>query len=532
MEKNLQDCIEQDLFDYIEKLKKNSINEKQLKTVILRIKKSLDSVLDGYKLDLEDGDISKEQLLADYLEQYKKDTSLPPDYQVVLTTLSTDIDACKRILQLAKKNRFKFDILMKQAKQKEHETPGEPLYHSINLNEETLNVLRIALRSAKSIAAEKTKQASGGSISLKQEDILKAVASIKNNVSAQIKEHITPTLLEMACFLDEFGYLDENIAKANTALDKVGLSELKHVKRNPIPDEVYDGNGNKLNIQDNEDLGVIDFLKKENLEKLHPNDLLVLDLCWKMQYFNARLEISQAMSAIEFLDLWPTLLEKDESAIENIDDGLLNVALKRDLALTYLIRNKKLLTPELEKRYTKFLESNGMSQKGTTFEEIENQSKSIEDSFRITDDLLLSGSVVLEKLISGELETKNWGTVDSKIFDDWEESDNDKLLFGIEMPSLRGLLLLSINEKHMTNFLKTKGTNFKRFPKYKGIIDEDYTPITSTLPLPTSTYFKKFVIEKYEQNPTSPLYEQLATNFAGGKKIKRKNHTVVGDEEK
>lgn len=509
--------MEKDLQEYIEKLKERTLDTKDLKKAILRIKTSLDDLSECCEADLRDGDITKEQILKDFLDEYKKDTIEPSEYQTVLTLLSSEYEGCKKILKLAKGNKKEYFDLINYAKKYEKDNSTEKLYHTINSQGELNTLARIALRSSKKVNIMKNPTQN---IPITHEDILTAISNIKNTVEKQIRRHMQPSLEGMMYFLDNFGYLDEIITKTDELFDETGLSELKAVKRNPIPSKEYDIH----NARESEDMGIIDFFKKENIENLSPNELMLLELFWKTKYFNARLDISEALSVIDYLDLWPMLLEEDKSAIENIDDDKLNIALKRDLALTYLIRNKNSITPELEQRYVKFLEDNGMTQKGTTYEEIETQSKELEGALSISNDLVLGECVIVDKLLNGQLGETNWGTMDNSEFDDADEHDENKVIIAINHPNFRGPLLIAMSKEHITSFVNEKNTGTKlkklKFPKYKCKISEEYSHIMSNLLLPTSPYFKKYVTEKYVQNPESPLYEQLATEFAGAKKIK------------
>ena len=56
--------------------------------------------------------------------------------------------------------------------------------------------------------------------------------------------------------------------------------------------------------------------------------------------------------------------------------------------------------------------------------------------------------------------------------------------------------------------------------KYKEKLDENYDVAMSNMLLPISTYFKKIVDKKYQENPSSPLISHLALKFAGSKKVK------------
>lgn len=510
--------MEKDLQEYIEKLKKNTIGTKDLKKSILRVKTILDNLFENCEADLRDGDTTKEELLKDFLEQYKKEITDPVEYQTVLALLSSEYECCKKILKMSKINKHEFFKLINEAKKCEKDNYTDKLYHSINSQTELMTLMRIAMRSSKKMNTFRNPSQSNPSVT--QEDILKAISNIKNQVEIQIRNYMQPSLEGMMHFLDEYGYLDEILSETDELFDETGLSELKPAKRNPLPSKEYDIN----NARESEDLGIIDIFKKENVDNLSPNELIILELFWKTKYFNARLDISEALSTIDYLDLWPMLLNEDKSAIENIDDEKLNIALKRDLALTYLIKCKHSITPELEQKYVKFLEDNGMTQKGTTYEEIEKQSQELEGALKISNDLVLEECVVVDKLLNGELGEHSWGIVDNPDSYIEEEHDPNQVVLGINHPSFRGPLLIAMNTEHLAAFINEKNSNPRskkiKYPKYKGRIDGTYSNIMSILLLPTSPYFKKYISEKYEQNPESPLYEQLAVDFAGNKKIK------------
>jgi len=516
--------MEKELMDYIENLKKSTLDKKDLTNIkksISKVKTILDNIFECSKRDIEEGDYTKEELLEEYLEEYKKSIEEPSYYQPFLTLLFSEYDTCKEIIYYYKKEPNKFNALMSLAKQKEQLNSTENIYHDINMENEALSIIRLAIRRIKTAKFFETGEINP---SFKKEEILNSIISTKNQASLQIKKEIHSNLNRILSFLDEFGYIDESIEACNEILIKLGLSGLVNTKRNPLPAEEYDIQGNRINTEEFEDMGVLDFFKPENLKKLSPEELLVFDLIWRKMYFSARLEISEAFSAIEHLDLWYDLLEKDPSVIQDLDDQKLSIALKRDLALTYLIKNKKSIPPECEERYLKFLEENEMSQKSTTSEEIQKQTEVISGTMNIANDLVLAECIIVDKLLEGKLGAKNWGVLDE---------DEENVVFAVDLPNFRGSCLFSAQKDTFNLYLKEKNKQTKsKYPKYKGTIDDDYSLVTQTLLLPTSTYFKKYITQKYRENPSSHLYEQLATGFAGSKKIKHSDNKPLEGESK
>ena len=136
----------------------------------------------------------------------------------------------------------------------------------------------------------------------------------------------------------------------------------------------------------------------------------------------------------------------------------------------------------------------------------------------------LEECIIVDKLLNGELGENSWGIVENPDYYPEEESNPNRVVLGINHPSFRGPLLIAMDTEHLASFINEKNSNPKskkiKFPKYKGKIDETYSNIMSNILLPTSPYFKKYISEKYAQNPESSLYEQLAVDFVGNKKIK------------
>ncbi len=519
--------MEKELYEYLQNLKESNIDTREIKKGILRIKKYLDDVFDCLKLDLEDGDITKKEIVDDFLEIYRKESKEASSFDTRIFFLFSQYDGCKKILKAARKNNNgDLNCLINQAKRDENENSKEMIYNKVNINEEINMILRLAIRSTRNEKKAKGKKDSNDATF---QEIMEKVHFLKESASKEIKKELISSIQQRVYFLNEYGYIDEYIAENNESLKAAGLEGIALVKRNPFPDKEYDKYGNIVNTEEFEDMGVIDFFDEEHLDKLSPEELFALELFWKSKYHVENLEIAEAISAIELLDLWPTIMEKDEKALDDIDEEKLKLVPKRDLAFSYLLQNKAQLTPELEDRYIKFLEKNNLKQEGTTKEEIMNLSDSLENVFNIANSLLLQQCILFDKLINKEIEVKDWGIVENSEFEDLD--NNDRLIIAVEMDAFRGTLLLAMKSKDFYKFLgeqrpKEKPENLK-LKKYKGVLDSNYSKAMATLLLPTSVYFKKYVNEKYKENPSSSLYKQLAVNFAGGKKIKEKERDEI-----
>ena len=508
--------MEKDIKDYIEKVKSSAMDSKDLRDAILRVKRNLDHIFDCCQLDISDGDLTKEQIVKDFLEEYEKENQKIDTFQSDVTYYLSQYEACKRILNLDKNQRNK---LINDAKKKEASNPRETLYYKLNVEEEMMVALRVAI---KKIREENRLRGIYNYNVINPEDVIEKINEMKKNTDKQIKDAMIPPLQDKISFLNEYGYIDDYIKENNEALEKAGLPGIQQVKRNPLPDICYDENRNIIPIEEYEDMGVIDFFSRENLEKLSPEELLVFELFWKSKYLNESLKISSALSSIDFLDLWPTIIDKDEKEIENIDESKLELALKRDIALTYFLNKKKSLTPELEEKYMTFLEKNKLISKDSSIEDIKKETEKIEKVYSIARDVLLGESVLVDKLLNKEIKAKYWGVVQEEI--PGEGSGEDKVI-AVEMPSFRGTLVFSINEQSVEEYLKNKNGRFRgrieRLPKYKRKFDENYSKAMASLYLPTSKYFKKYVDQKYKENPESPWLSDLAINFADSKKIKK-----------
>ena len=518
--------MERELQEYIEELKLHMLEIKDMKKVILKIKRYLDKEFECYEDEIAEGEITKQQIIEEFLKEHKEESEENVNFQSRITFLFSQYEACKKIIKTGRKSQSELNSLINAAKRIENNNKQENLHNTINMKEEIITCLRIAIRDVRD---EKLTKGKKDYINATPEEIIAKIYEMKQAASDELKEKMISSLQKRVCFLEKFGYLDDYIEENNEALRALGLSGIEQVKRNPFPDVQYDGRGNIVNTEEIEDMGVIDVFEKENLEKLSPEELLVMEVFWKSKYFVERLEVFEALMTIDFLELWPMIKEEDEKAIQDVEEEKIKKALKRDLALTYLVKNRAAITPELEQRYMQFLEKNDMLQKGTTMEELDRQSEELKVISGIANDLVLGECVIVDELINKELEAKNWGLVDASEFEDFSPID-EKFVMALDMPSFRGTLLFSMDEESINNFFKTKSRNEKhsdvKLPKYKSKLDENYSKAMAKLFLPTSTYFKNYINKKYQENPSSPLLSQLALDFAGGKKIKNRERLV------
>ena len=55
--------MEKELYEYLQNFKESNIDTREIKKGILRIKRYVDDLFDCMKLDLEDGDITKKEVV-------------------------------------------------------------------------------------------------------------------------------------------------------------------------------------------------------------------------------------------------------------------------------------------------------------------------------------------------------------------------------------------------------------------------------------------------------------------------------------
>ena len=512
--------MEKELQEYVERLKANTLETKDVKKSILRIKKYLDEIIESYEDEIADGDITKQQIIDDFLLEYESNIGDSSQSRTKIFSLLSQYEASKKIIKIVRKNDSEFNSLLKEAKRRDADNPTESLHNDLNINEEMITLLRAAIRAIKG-----PKMLKGQKIEVSKDEILGQIYKSRDGATELLKNQLMESLQEKIYFLTEYGYLDEYIEEYNEAVKNAGLAQIVQVKRNPFPDVQYDKNGNVVNTEEFEDMGVIDYFREENLKKLSVEELLVLELFWKAKYLGKRLELSEAFSTIEFLDLWPTIVNEDENAIQEFVNDKLESALKRDLALTYCLKDKAELTPELEQKYLRFLEKNNMTQNGNVTNDIQEQKKRLEGIFEVADEVLLSQCVLIDRLRNREIDAKDWGVVETKAFEGFDPN-NEEIVIAIDMQSFRGPLVVSMNERSLYDFLRARNQDSKnsmiKLPIYKGELDEEYSKSMATLLLPTSVYFRKCINQMYQENPDSSLLRQLSVNFAGGKKIKVK----------
>ncbi len=512
--------MKKDLQDYIARLKEETLDTATVKDTMLRIKSVLDLNFSNCERDIQDGDCTKVQLVEEYKEEIEKEGKEDPTFETRLMLLMTEYDACKELCRLEGKKRIELNALMNEAKKKMTKIGAAPLYNTIHLEETKMTTIIVTMRE---LQRQKMFRGEKDYNKVSADELLEAIHKTKEYKEAEIKDMLISSLQKRIRFLDEYGYIDDYIEKNNDALEDAGLPELKRVRLNPIADEEYDENRQRVYREETEDIGVIDVFRIDNLKKLPLEDLLVLETFWKSKYFTERMKLTEAMIAIDSLGLWPIFMEEDEKAINSIDDKRISDALKKDLALTYLAQNKDIITPEMEKKYIEFLEQTHMVQTETTAEEMEKQSKYLKTSYALTRDLILGHCMILDKLKNKELNVKNWGTVNLEEFVELADVQNTQA-FAVEMPSFRGTFVFALEEDRIEEYFAERdyGSFFKKinFPKFRGRIDENYGRAMALMLLPTSKHFVNYLKAKYEEDPSQELVAELATNIAGIKKIK------------
>ena len=337
--------MEKELQDYIESIKLSSLQAKDAKNNILRVKKSLKKWNNLYKKELENGEITREEVIKEFIQMFSEENIGVDTHQQQVSYSFCSYEACNEIIKLGKSCKIRFNALVNDAKRKLKENPDKPLLDIIEPTEEMSVILR---RAIKYISAEKKRRGLDYT-NVKSDEILQWVNDFRNNLSESLKDKMIISLQQKIGFLEEYGFLDEYIDENNEHLKKSGLPEVQLEKRNPLPDVMYNSNGEEISPEEHEEKGVIDHFDRANLEKLSLEELFLLELFWKSKYFNAKLETLEAISAIDCLELWPILIDGEDSEIEGFDDEKIKNALKKDVALTYLLRSEKGITPEILK---------------------------------------------------------------------------------------------------------------------------------------------------------------------------------------
>lgn len=484
--------IDVDLENKLEELRKKTMNAKDTKNNILVIKRLLDRLIENCP------EFSKQELLEDFLEEYEKDISLTQNTEKTFPLMLQYI-AGKEILKKYKNNKNEFDQLIREARKRENSDKKGQIGITRDLKESIMAVLRRAIRDS-SVGNER--------------ELITNISLVKTKLSKMIKDKLISEMQRDVSFLSEYGFLDEYISIANQNLQELGLDKLKFYKRYPIPDEKYDENRNL--IKDSEDIGVLDSFDTEYLEGLSPEELVIMAAFWKTKYMEARVRMSDAMSTIHSLDLWEDILEKDEAQIEELDEQMIEAALRENQVLLHLYRSKGVLTDDMRKQHDNFLRANGISSSKSIEEKVEDIKPEV-DRLDVTGaERILLQCVLIQMLLAKDIKIKGWGIIQNSEAD-FENLEKDSFAIAIEHDRFRGAYVMGMPKEFLEQYFEGIA-DIKKLPKYKKIdgIDEKYSRIMSLLYMPSNEFFRKTVKEYYDENPQSPLIASLA-----GKKPKK-----------
>lgn len=467
--------MDEDFIKYVELLKKDSVDVNSIKSYFLKIKEMFDEFVDNTR-----GELTKDECLEQFLDAYREDLNFAQGIVLRNAFILNQYCSYKDLMDLYKGNKAEFRRILVEAKNAEKQLNKEELKMTLNTKNQSIISVREMLRQKPNISEKElliTFQKRRGLIS----DFLKAeyIKSIQENVS----------------FLNEYGRIDEYIKMANQELEKVGLSGVLYQKRNPIPDEYGDGKGNFIRYDENkkqyvkyddngnvvndgedlsgyeQDIGVIDSFDESYLMKLSLEDLFMMDLFWRCMYFDERMKLSKTMYAMEKMNLWNLVLDGKKGDIENIDSQSILDCFEVEDAEKPLIK-----------------------------EEIANIKNTAHD-------LTIQECIMVSKLKAKDFSIRSWGTIDFK-------DEDEHVNIAMDNVNFRGTVVISVPKVILENFIESETS---KLPKYKDAekMDENYSNIMGKLYVPATNFFKKYVMSKYKENPSSKLYAGLV-----GKKVK------------
>lgn len=338
----------------------------------------------------------------------------------------------------------------------------------------------------------------------------------------KVKGIMIDAIHDVVLMLEEYGFIDEYIDESNFQLEQLGLGGVQYKKRNPIADEQYQveydekgkvkfdkkGNVIKKKVKDAEDIGVIDALSKENLEKLSLEDLILMLAFWECKYLDERMRVSKAMATIKTLGLWDDVLEGNEQDLQRLEDVKIKGALKKDLALSYLCGEKLVITDKMRKQYQRFLEEEGMFSGVQLEEELETTQPEAMNLRMATRDIATLEYLIMYLLQVQELKPEVWGVLKED-----ETVEDEGVTVAVESRTFRGPLLMSISKQALQGLLRTDGSNYPVYPKE---LDKTYCDIMSKIYIPSNKFFNNLVKNAFKENPESKFLANLA-----GKKVKQ-----------
>lgn len=468
--------MKNDFKEKIEEIKKEQMNPEETKKYILAIKSVIRPIYDYSK-----GELSQEQIISEFLEEYEKNLQFKGNARTIYFDMSR-YDTYKRILQEYKGNKQSFNWIVKEAKKME-DTQKRTVISNLQseYKQEMVSAVRNIIR---------TKGAT------KDKDILSAIDEEKGKLEKNIRTQMVHIIHSSVSTIEEYGFLDEYIESSNEDLEKLGLSELKYLKRNPIPDEQYDSEGNL--VKDVEDIGIIDALSEEELEKVPVEELLLMTAFYESKYFQERLGISKAMSVIKTLDMWDVILHGDNNDIEGFDNSKIEGALKKDLAINYLCDDNIEITNKMRKQYRKFLKTQEMYETKEIDDEISETSVEISNLENAAGDIAILEDLILQCLKSKTLKVKDWGVLDA---------EDNSVTVALESKKFRGPLIMGVPTSIIKKYC---GNDEVCFPRYNKKIDLTYSNIMSKLFIPSNNFFKNTLKEAYKNNPESKSIANIA----------------------
>ena len=467
----------------ISEIKEENIDCQKTKEYIKIIKSYFMKMHEICNDELSEEEIKKE-FLAEYEGELKDDVNARSIFVQML-----QYRAYKQLLANYKGNKAKFSKTIKEAKKREENDNKETIPTSRETDESMVSAIRSIIRYSPHID---------------EKSLISAIQSLKTNLAGKLKSNMIKSIHKRVSFLNEYGFIDKYIEESNEDLEKIGLSKLKFKKRNPLPDEQYDENGNIVDIS--EDNGFIDSLSEENLEELSPEELLILTTFWESKYLEQRIEMSSAMATINYLNLWDKFSSQDDNAIDNINEERVRSALKKEVALSYLQRKGIEITPKIEKQYQKFLKTYGLDNDLGIETEAKRMRPEIDNLVRSATDITLLQGLILYYLKAKEIKAKKWGAIDG--FSGIDKND-DSIVVAMEHPGFRGVLLMESTKKHLEGFFETSQINFPKFNNPESI-DKTYVNIMSKLYPISNKYFRDTVAQYYRQDPSNLLYATLA----------------------
>lgn len=493
--------MEEEFGKIITMIKEETLDPEETKKYILVIKRLLEKSYIG----IEGQD--DEQGLEDFLADYQRDLEFRGNAEKVFEGMFRHC-AYKRLISYFKKDRRAFNLIVEEARGNVQLESMSEIIANSDTHQSMVKIVK-AIISKKSTA--------------KPEDIFNEI-QIQNQFAVEgLRERMINTIHDVVLMLEEYGFIDAYIEEANSELEELGLDKLKYEKRNPIADEQYEveydeqgkvkvdkkGNVIKKKVKDAEDIGVIDALSKESLEKLSIEDLILMMAFWECKYLDERMRLSKAMTTIKTLGLWDIILNGELSDIQELDDLKIKGALKKDLAISYLSGENLIITDKMRRQCQSFLEDEGIESDRTLEDDIEETLPEALNLRMATRDIATLEYLSLYLLQTNELKPENWGILQ----EEQEQQEEESVTVVVESRNFRGPLLMAISKQALQDLLRTDGSDY---PIYSKELDKTYCDIMSKIYLPSNKFFNNLIKNSLKENPESQLLANLA-----GRKIKQ-----------